>query len=54
MAAETTPMTFHIPIELKERLQRIAERKDRSLTKQMVAMLKVQAEVEERSGAHTS
>lgn len=35
----SSPMTFHVPATLKERLQKIATAEHRSLTKQMIAML---------------
>jgi predicted transcriptional regulator len=46
--ADTKPMTFHLPVDLKARLERIAVTNDRSLTKQMIAMLKAQADAEEK------
>lgn len=48
MPTETKPMTFHLPADLRERLEHIAEREGRSLTKQMIIMLKAQADAEEK------
>lgn len=48
MAADTKPMSYHIPVDLKARLEKIAELRDRSLTKQMNAMLKAAADAEEK------
>jgi predicted transcriptional regulator len=53
MAPAAKPMTFHLPQELRDRLEAIAERQQRSLTKQMIVMLAAEAdriEKEEKSG----
>lgn len=47
--ADTKPMTFHMPEALKMRLQEIAKREQRSLTRQMVVMLEKAADDAEQS-----
>lgn len=46
---KTKPMSFHIPVALKERLTKIAEVEKRSLTQQMVVMLEKAADEVEKS-----
>lgn len=49
MAADVKPMSFHIPLELKERLTLIAKAENRSLTQQMIVMLRQRADEMEKS-----
>jgi predicted transcriptional regulator len=48
--ADTKPMSFHIPVDLKRRLTIIAAKHRRSLTQQMIVALEDHAKAEEASG----